>query len=307
MKNKEKMVGQDPSCISFSVIARSPRRSNLAYGCGWRQNTRLLRSARNDRGRGFTLIELLVVVAIIAVLVAILLPALNQARENARSAVCLSHLKQTGNASVMYAQDNSEALATYVEGPFPAGSSYDFTESNGTNVTYSNFHRFTLITCWFRSGDSSDPPRDGDGFLGKYLATAKGSLQNILSCPSIPKQARVTLNFGGVPCTVFAFNAKSYAINSEVNPNTSNRRVTLRLSQINRPSEFVYLAESNGSSLIIWPGLTPNIYSGYMPTDRHGHRFNLSFTDGHAEGGTLKKFYYPNPPSIYSRYFCNVD
>jgi prepilin-type N-terminal cleavage/methylation domain-containing protein len=60
--------------------------------------------------RGFTLIELLVVIAIIAILAAILFPVFAQAREKARSAACLSNLKQVGMATRMYSQDYDEVL-----------------------------------------------------------------------------------------------------------------------------------------------------------------------------------------------------
>lgn len=59
---------------------------------------------------GFTLIELLVVVAIIAVLISILLPSLGQAREMARSTVCMSRQKTLYSAVVMYADDYDGAF-----------------------------------------------------------------------------------------------------------------------------------------------------------------------------------------------------
>jgi prepilin-type N-terminal cleavage/methylation domain-containing protein/prepilin-type processing-associated H-X9-DG protein len=62
------------------------------------------------RKRGFTLIELLVVIAIIAILAAILFPVFAQARDKARTSVCLSNQKQFTTALLMYSQDYDEKL-----------------------------------------------------------------------------------------------------------------------------------------------------------------------------------------------------
>lgn len=54
---------------------------------------------------GFTLIELLVVIAIIALLAAILFPVFGRVRENGRTKVCLSNMKQIGLGFQQYTQD----------------------------------------------------------------------------------------------------------------------------------------------------------------------------------------------------------
>ena len=57
------------------------------------------------RHAGFTLIELLVVVAIIALLISILLPSLGEAREVARTTVCMTQQRQITASMIMFSGD----------------------------------------------------------------------------------------------------------------------------------------------------------------------------------------------------------
>ncbi len=72
------------------------------------------RTSETGAGQGFTLTELMVVMGLIAMLISLLLPVMGKTRAAARSAVCLSNLRQMGTTWSMYLSESKGRLPDYV-------------------------------------------------------------------------------------------------------------------------------------------------------------------------------------------------
>jgi len=234
----------------------------------------------------FTLIELLVVIAIIAILAALLLPALRNAKESSRSAVCMSSLRQVNVALTMYVEDYRGYLPPYYSGFLSDGASATI-----GGVTYTEFIRYLLLRTWSKSGPYQDIPRDGDGYLGPYLSGSTNSLANIAGCSSVPTGPQtVPVTYSGTVNGRSLYYAASYGVNLWYC--NTQPPVSVPISKFSQPASMAYLCDTKTSMYVDVMG--PSQWAAFtqiIPADRHNGAFNCLFLDGHVENGSLQKLY----------------
>ena len=196
---------------------------------------------------GFTLVELLVVIGIIALLISILLPALNQAREQAKQVKCLSNLRQLSLAFIQYANAN--------RGWLPASS---------RNVT-----RLQHDWVWYQTGlgynnapanlrrvgieSNIDESKIGP-YVGKVQPGATTGIrlfnEEALRCPSDDVTARVR---GGINPYRYSY-VMNYYMGSGyqllIEPDPAIRAATAgKIAQIRNSSEKILLYEEEAVTI----------------------------------------------------------
>ena len=262
---------------------------------------------RSLRRKEFTLIELLVVIAIIAILAAMLLPALQKARQTAKTSSCLSNIKQLSMAIFSYGSDNNGIIVPALVKPNP-GKNVNYrglvhpSPDGGTGAT--NGCPWIWYVWRHISQDKVSVPNNKDY---RYSGPPKKWVKSILHCPSIAQLAWVINNAGDVLSYRYFYNI-SYGMpalfigGKDYYSNGNNlRKVGTKFGTIKQAATRALLLDSvdggkNSDGIVTYTSdlagdskqgifyvLDKN--SGYsnVSTARHGGKTNVVFVDGHAE------------------------
>jgi prepilin-type N-terminal cleavage/methylation domain-containing protein/prepilin-type processing-associated H-X9-DG protein len=215
--------------------------------------------------KAFTLIELLVVVAIIAVLVAILLPAIQKARENARTILSLTNMKNQASGVMMYEMDWKVYPPVY----WGDSSQPPWDRTIWAQFIYNYLH-----------GNSRTPTMT-PGCWGQILQVAASK---IFVCPSAKEPGYGITDKPGYGIH-YAYSDVLHQIPSDGQERNTN--IWLRESKFSKsPSTFRMLCDAKAYFTHYCPSCAPIGWCswGDIPEfGRHGSGLNIGFWDGHAE------------------------
>ena len=138
---------------------------------------------RHTKKQAFTLVELLVVIAIIGTLVGLLLPAVQSARETARSNTCRNNIKQLQTA-LLNRESSLGNFPGYIDSLGVKGTANQICAS-WVVFTFPYVEQVNLWDRW------SQPDASNAGYLTSLLTSGVGggiSELEILICPSDPPE-----------------------------------------------------------------------------------------------------------------------
>ena len=235
------------------------------------------------RSRAFTLIELLVVIAIIAILASMLLPALNQARERARTIKCTGNLKQIMSAVDFYRNDN--------HGYFPV-----INAGGASNVTDKRWWTNMLAVYL--------PPVE---WRSEEAGSVRYNAKCVWTCPSVKSEMCEGESWGAgyAPYSLgpitwlnpqmsygWGYN-RGERTRLRGNASQVSKRIVLSDAMQFRVNDFpLTAAETRLRTHIDWLGNNVK-----QPANWHGDGANVSFADGHVEYHKWLELY--NSEKIY--------
>ncbi|MBE7501504.1 MAG: type II secretion system protein [Verrucomicrobiales bacterium] len=226
---------------------------------------------------GFTLIELLVVIAIIAILAGLLLPALSRAKAKAHRVACTSNLKNQALAFTMYADD--------YRGLFPTADQTTAWHLDALYVMSSN-QGVVLMTYGLEGGRIRKSAADFD------LDIKTARVPTVWRCPARPDWPRLFDEKGLLH--VDHFMILTGLSGNRFRGSNSPARTTDPMGPLTADHTMVFTAQNYWSSNHGKRGS-----GGGTANDPAGHV--QSFSDGHAEWISEKRFPRINPTAPYPR------